>query len=184
MQAGPGKLNGPLSVLVYLVIQFYPTLLFPRNLIITELYRNPDGIESALCGGKSHEFIEIINPGPDTFFVDNFFLSDGNEADSILPFGMIISGHDSCVTNQSFLAPGQIGLILDSDYKVAVEKQGCVLPISKGTVLFTCADAELGNGLSDDDGILYIKEAETVSIRLCVCSLITSWNQNHRFQQR
>lgn len=157
MQAGPGKLNGPLSVLVYLVIQFYPTLLFPRNLIITELYRNPDGIESALCGGKSHEFIEIINPGPDTFFVDNFFLSDGNEADSILPFGMIISGHDSCVTNQSFLAPGQIGLILDSDYKVAVEKQGCVLPISKGTVLFTCADAELGNGLSDDDGILLYK---------------------------
>jgi len=154
---GPGKLNGSHSVLVNLVIIFYPFLLFPRNLIITELYRNPDGLESVLCGGKSHEFVEIFNAGPDTFFVDNFFLSDGIETDSILPFGMTINGHDSCITDQAFLAPGQIGLILDSDYKIAVEKQGCRLPISKGTVLFTCADAELGNGLSDDDGILLYK---------------------------
>jgi len=154
---GPGKLKGFHSVLVNLVIIFYPFLLFSRNLIVTELYRNPNGLESELCGGKSHEFVEIFNPGPDTFIVDNFFLSDGSETDSILPFGTIISGHDSCVADQSFLAPGQIGLILDSDYKVAVEKQGCVLPIGKGVILFTCADAELGNGLSDDDGILLYK---------------------------
>lgn len=157
MQAGPGKLNGSHSVLVNFVIVFYPFLLFSQNLIITELYRNPDGLESALCGGKSHEFVEIINPGPDTFFVDNFFLSDGSETDSVFPFGMAIGGHDSCVADQPFLAPGQIGLILDSDYKIAVERQGCALPIRKGTLLFTCSDTELGNGLSDDDGILLYK---------------------------
>lgn len=173
MRSGPGKLNGSHSVLVNLVIIFYPILLFSQDLIITELYRNPDGIESVLCGGKSHEFVEIINPGPDTFFVDNFFLSDGVETDSILPFGMIISGHDSCVTNQPFLAPGQIGLILDSDYKVAVEKQGCALPISKGVVLFTCADAELGNGLSDDEGILLYKGSRN-RIDSIVCLLSDS----------
>ncbi len=157
MQAGQGKLNGSIPVLLHLVIIFCPVPLFAQTLIITELYRNPNGLESVLCGGKSHEFVEVLNPGPDTFFINNFFLSDGTETDSILPFGMVISSHDSCIADQPFLAPGQIALILDSDYKVAVEKQGCALQISKGTILFTCDDAELGNGLSDDDGILLYK---------------------------
>jgi len=168
---GPDKLNGSNSVLVFLVIIFCPFLLFSQKLIITELYRNPDGLESVLCGGKSHEFVEIINLGSDTFFIDNLFLSDGNEADSILPFGMPVNGHDLCVVDQPFLASGQIGLILDSDYKTAVEKLGCALPISKGTVLFSCADAELGNGLSDDDGILLYKgSSNNIDSIICLLS--------------
>lgn len=173
VHAGPGKLNGSHSVLVNLVILFYPCIVFSQNLLITELYRNPYGSESALCGGMSHEFIELTNFGTDTFFLSNIFLSDGNETDSVLPFGVAINGHDSCIIDQAYIAPGQTGLILDSDYKLAVEKQGCPLPIKNRTILLRCADTELGNGLSDDDGILLYRGSRN-RIETIICLLSDS----------
>ncbi|HEX3020363.1 MAG TPA: lamin tail domain-containing protein [Chitinispirillaceae bacterium] len=171
MQAGPGKLNLHHSVLVNLVMLFYPCLLFSQKLIITELYRNPVGTESALCAGMSHEFIEITNIGTDTLFISNLFLSDGNEADSILPFDIQLVDHDSCISGQSFIAPGQIGLILDPDYQKAIEKQRCNLPVKNAPILFRSSDNELGNGLSDDDGILIYRGSRNhVDSIICLVS--------------
>jgi hypothetical protein len=150
------------SILFGLVILHSTALLYSHNLYITELYRNPPGLESAICGGASHEFIEIANLGNDTFRIDGLFNSDGNEEDSILPFSVKIPGHENCITNQKFLAPGQIGLILDPDYLVAVSKNGCHLPIKEQAVLFKCSDSELGNGLADDDGVVLYYGTKTV----------------------
>lgn len=153
MQACPGKLNGFHSVLFGLLIFTCHPLLFAQHLIVTEIHRNPSGSETALCAGASHEFIEITNFDDDTFFIDNLFVTDGSESDTVITFGYL-KNHESCITDQRFIAPGQIALILDSDYKLAIGKDGCNLPIKSGTVLFRCSDNEIGNGLSDDDGLL------------------------------
>lgn len=171
MKACPGRLNSFLSVLFGYAIFTCHYCVFSQNLIITELFRNPSGPETALCAGASHEFIEITNFGTDTFFIDNFFISDGTESDTIIPFGYDLPGIENCFIDQKYIAPGQIALILDSDYSKAVQSNNCGFSIHSGTVLLRCSDAELGNGLTDDEGVLLYKGTrQNIDSVICIIS--------------
>ena len=90
------------------------------QILITELYRDPPGSESSLCGGASHEFIEILNIGTDTFKINNLFITDGMESDSVIPLREKLSMHPKCIYNRRFICPGQFALILDPDYSEAL----------------------------------------------------------------
>ena len=141
------------------VISFVPADAYNGGVVISELHRDPFGSESAMPGGRSHEFIEITNLGADTFFIDSLFISDGVESDSVIAMRSKIPGHEQCLVQQRFLAPGQVALILDPDYAHAAQEYPLSrFAIKEGTVLFCNGDAELGgNGLAGNDGILLYK---------------------------
>ncbi|MFW5812810.1 MAG: lamin tail domain-containing protein [Fibrobacterota bacterium] len=128
---------------------------YALGVVITEVHRDPVGRESDIPGGRSHEFVEIANLGKDTFCLGNLFLTDGMDADSVIPFENPLAGHDDCIFNVGCISPGGVALILDRDYEEALEiDPGSALPISPQTVILTVSDGDLGNGLSADDGVL------------------------------
>lgn len=131
------------------------------EIVITELQRDPAGSESSLCGGLSHEFVEITNFGPETLFISNLFITDGNESDSIIPCNAANSAHQHCIYGKRLLTPGQTALILDPDYHIAADSLSCTMKIADGTVLWQCGDNEIGNGLASNDGIIIYKGTRT-----------------------
>jgi hypothetical protein len=141
-------------------------ILFPvqafAQVMITEIQRNPAGAESASPGGLSHEFVEITNFGIDTFRIDSLFLTDGAESDAIIAWPDSLPAHRDCITGVTALAPGRTALILDPDYAAAIAANpGSRLPIRPATLLLRTEDADLGNGLANDDGILLYKGTKT-----------------------
>jgi hypothetical protein len=125
--------------------------------LITEILRDPAGSESSLCGGESHECVEITNFGPESLFISNLFITDGNEADSIISCNSVLPGHENCLYGRKFLSPGQSALILDPDYRLAIDSLHCSMPIADSTIIWQCGDNEIGNGLSSPDGIVIYK---------------------------
>lgn len=143
------------------------------EIIISEIFRDPEGPETALGAGKSHEFIEIFNYGDDTFFIDSLFLTDGGEADSIIPWNKPLPQHLHQTISSRFLLPSQIALILDQDYSDAIAQDpSCRLPVSDSALLLMCGDAELGgNGLSASEGVMIYKGTRnTINSVICYIS--------------
>jgi hypothetical protein len=139
------------------------------QVIISELQRDPAGSETASPGGASHEFIEITNFGIDTVTLDSLCLSDGAESDTVVPWPAALTIHPDCIFGSTVLPPGRSALILDRDYVSAVDSvPSSRLPIRAGTVLMTIGDAELGNGLANDDGVVIYKGTRSL-IRRVVC---------------
>jgi hypothetical protein len=125
------------------------------SLVISELYRDPFGAESALGGGVSHEFIEITNISQDTVLLEHLMLTDGSDVDSVVPWQGVLRGCDSCRVESMWLAPSQRALILDRDYDPAVyANPQCTFTIDPGTVVLTVNDSDIGNGLQSDDGVI------------------------------
>jgi hypothetical protein len=145
-----------------------------QEIVITELYRDPPGAESALCGGASHEFVEFLNIGIDTFWIDNLFLSDGMESDSIIPLKKAPSFHQNCIINRKYLCPGQFALILDPDYSELSIVNDCAFAISDSTILVQTGDKELGNGLSSDDGVVLYKGTKKEIIEIIAAAADSS----------
>jgi len=143
---------------------------FPQ-VLITELQRDPAGGETALPGGLSHEFVEITNLGSDTVGLDSLCLTDGAESDTVVPWPFPLPIHGDCVIGSTELLPGRTALILDRDYPAAVDSAASSrLPIRAGTVLLTVGDAELGNGLAADDGMVIYKGTKTLIRRIVCCA--------------
>jgi hypothetical protein len=143
-------------------IPLLATFVFARiaasQIFITEIQRDPQGGESASPGGASHEFIEIVNFGIDTFRIDSLFLSDGVESDAVIPWPDSLPQHRDCILKTSTLAPGGTAIILDPDYPAAISAvPASRLPIRASTLLLRTEDAEVGNGLASDDGIFIYK---------------------------
>lgn len=140
------------------------------QVIITELLRNPQGAESSLGGGLSHEFIEITNIGIDTVLLTNLLLTTGSSVDTIIATDTPIPGHETCAYAQRYLAPGSVALILDADYRAAVTaNQACRLSIAPNTVILQGADAAFGqSGLTSTDGIaLFRGTKKQIDTLLC-----------------
>ncbi|MBN1760753.1 MAG: lamin tail domain-containing protein [Chitinispirillaceae bacterium] len=144
------------------------------RVIVSELYRDPPGVESDTSGGGgSHEFIELTNLGPDTFFITDLYVTNGLEADSVIPEETIIPGNENCRFDSRSLPPGMIALILDPDYRTAVAadfSRAFVLPDS--TLLLRCGDREFGpSGLAGTHGVLlYRGSKSTIDSSICSAS--------------
>jgi hypothetical protein len=126
---------------------------------VTEVLKNPAGNEDTIPGGKSHEFIEITNIGDVTLTIDSMFLFDGGEIDSIVPWRDTLPQLRSCLLDARIIAPGRTALVLDRDYALAPKASWFV--IDSGTIILTTNDADLGNSLAEDDGVLIYKGTKT-----------------------
>jgi len=141
------------------------------RVIITELQRDPAGGETSMPGGASHEFIEITNLGVDTVALDSLCLTDGVESDTVVPWPAALPIHGDCITGSTVLPPGGTALILDRDYSAAVDSVASSrLPVRAGAALLTVGDAELGNGLAGDDGVMLYKGTKTFISRIVCCA--------------
>ncbi|MBN1575973.1 MAG: lamin tail domain-containing protein [Chitinispirillaceae bacterium] len=145
----------------------------PAQLIVSELYRDPTGAETALGGGKSHEFVEIANLGPDSLALDSLFISNGLEADSIVPVRDTLLGHGLCLYGSRAIAPGAVALILDPDYRSAIaEDTSRRFSLPAGTVLLQCGDGEFGSGgLAADHGVIVYRGMKS-RIDTILCSAV------------
>ncbi|MBN2189516.1 MAG: lamin tail domain-containing protein [Chitinispirillaceae bacterium] len=153
---------------VALMLLFLCFSAMPR-IMITELQRDPAGAESSSPGGASHEFVELTNFGIDTVTLDSLCLTDGVEADTVVPWPSALPMHPGGVTGSLLLPPGLSALILDRDYMSAVDSvPSSLLSLRDGTVLITVGDADLGSGLAADDGLVIYKGTRTL-MRRVVC---------------
>ncbi|MBN1983451.1 MAG: lamin tail domain-containing protein [Chitinivibrionales bacterium] len=130
--------------------------------LISEVMKDPIGGESSIPGGASHEFIEIINIGCDTFFFSSIFLSDGYTSDSLFAWTKPLPNHSQCCFNRPFLLPGQVGCIMDRDYSQS--------PIDRfyafcdSTVILTTSSASLAGGLTETKGIFLYRGTKNLIV--------------------
>ena len=143
------------------------------QLIVSELYRDPPGTESSLGGGASHEFVEITNLGPRAVALDSLFITNGLEADSIIPIRDTLPGHEQCGYNSSTIVPGVTAVILDPDYRRAIDEDGSRrFPLPVGTILLQCGDGEFGaGGLAADHGVVIYRGTKN-RIDTLLCSAV------------
>lgn len=90
------------------------------------------------------EFVEIYNAGGSSVDLDGFFLTDGDEQDTLQAFG----------TSTTVLAPGAYAVIVDPDYTG-------VYTIDPSVVLLTTGDTEVGNGLTTSDHVTLLEDDGT-----------------------
>lgn len=146
-----------------------------RELIaITEIMRNPAGLESAAPGGASHEYVEIANLGTVPLRIDSLFIGDRKDADSVLPYTDPHGRHPNCRTNARTIAPGGIAVVLDPDYDEAVALDASTAyPFADSTILLVVGDNHLGDagGLSQTEGVyVYIGSRDSVQRILAVAA--------------
>jgi len=136
---------------------------------ITELLRNPAGLETAAPGGRSHEFVEVANLGTVPLSLDSLYLSDGLDADSVIPWTDPHRYHPGCLTGARVLPPGRTAVIIDPEYDSAVGLDRLsAYGFADSTVLWTVGDNHLGDysNLAETDGVYLYKGAATTATRL------------------
>lgn len=158
------------TVISYL-LSFSISIPAAERIAITEALKDPIGLESECPGGKSHEFIEIINLGSDTFKIDNLFLSDGSTVDSIIPWQNPVSWHTNCSFNRTIILPGQFALILDRDY--VGSPSSSYFTIADSTVILTVDASSLAGGLTTTKGLFLYRGTED-SIADSLASMLDS----------
>ena len=144
--------------LFFCLLSFSAPVSAKTRVAITEVLKDPIGLESECPGGKSHEFIEIANLGSDTLRIDSLFLSDGSTVDSVIPWQFPLSWHPNCCFNRDYILPGQFALILDRDYEGA--PQGSYFTIADSTVIVTVDASSLAGGLTTTKGLFLYKGAD------------------------
>jgi len=145
------------AVFLFTALAFVPAAA-AGPIVVTEIHRDPAGRETDMPGGASHEFVEITNLGGEPFSLDSLFLSDGVDRDSVIAVAAPIRAHPGCRYGMRVLPPGACAVILDKNYDSTVSLHpSAAFPIADSAVLLTVADADLGNGLAADDGIVLYK---------------------------
>ncbi len=124
-------------------------------LVITEILKDPQGLESAKPGGASHEFIEVANFGTDTFRFEGVLLTDGQEQDSLIPWDLPLPPCLGCIKTSTALGPGGVALILDKNYGDSGLPSNSYYSLPEGVLLLRTTDSELGggSGLSGNEGV-------------------------------
>ena len=161
----------------WLLRRLLPLLLIGTNvsarLVITEIYRDPPGTETALGGGGSHEFIELTNLGPDTIPLEGIWITNGRGADTVMAVEDTIPGHHG-IYNAEQLEPGEIAVILDPDYRAAVSqdsRRSFDLRLSSTVLLTIGDDAFGGSGLAGTHGIAcYRGTRNSIDTLLCIAA--------------
>ena len=120
------------------------------QVFVSEVERNPVGSESTSPGGKSHEYIELVNLSNDTLFVDSMILTDGVVEDRLIS-----------IEDDSLFLPGTVLLILDPDYIKLNHKSP--LDIDTTALVCTINHTSLCGGLTTSDGFRIEYSGKTVA---------------------
>ncbi len=116
---------------------------------ISEIERNPIGSESAAPGGKSHEYIELVNLSSDTFTIDSLSIFDGVTEDQLVSI------------DDTLLLPGKVLLILDKDYFSIAEHSP--IDYHSSAIISTVERSTICGGLTTTDGFIVQYRGDTVA---------------------
>lgn len=123
----------------YILLHLTLIITLSAQIFISEIERNPPGSESTAPGGKSHEYVELVNLSRDTLYIDSMVLTDGVVRDQLVSR-----------SGARLFTPGAVLLILDPDYFPLAE----TLPINTAdATVATINHSSLCGGLSGSDGI-------------------------------
>jgi hypothetical protein len=135
------------------------------QIVITEIERNPAGYANEIPGGNSNKFIEISNTGFDTVEIVGLSVSNNAESSYITTFRDTLD--EFCAhTDQSFLAPGQIGILLDPNYTDEANDRpyqfgsDCVLFSTQTRTFFSDFTRSSGVALQNDADSIYAVVAD------------------------
>jgi hypothetical protein len=134
----------------------YFFLLLFSSVCINEVMSNPLGSGGAGSPEDRNEFVEIFNVGPDAIDLDNWWITDFDAVDIVVPF-ISFSGNSNTV-----LMPGEFALIMDPEYVNSGDNH---MPYGKpACVLLTVGNTTIGNELTTTDSIALISpDGDTVS---------------------
>jgi len=143
-------------ILICVVFVIFPVF---SQLKVSEVMRNPIGSETEAPGGRSHEYIEVVNLGDDAMNLVGMKIFDGVVFDEIIeiPRGTISQG----LSGVRELKSGQIGLILDRDIFPIYDLYPLNIPDS--VAIFTINHASICGGLSADDGFIILNGNDTIA---------------------
>ncbi len=111
------------------------------QIFISEIERNPQGPETEIPGGKSHEYIELVNLSEDTIAIASLAIFDGAMRDQLIP-----------KRGGSLFRPGTVLIILDPDY-FPVESL-YPIGIDPSALIATVSHSSMCGGLTGTDGFL------------------------------
>lgn len=138
---------------------------------ISEIMRDPLGNESVIGGGKSNEFVEFTNFGPETLALGNLFISNGITVDSIIPFAAFTTECTSCKCTATILAPGHAALIFDKEY--LSDQNAYRYSLDTNATILTVNHIDLLGGITANDG-LFIYRGTRSSIDSVICTALDS----------
>jgi hypothetical protein len=134
------------------------------SVVINEVMYDPRGPESS--AGLYNEAVEIYNPTDTTVCLTSWRIKDRYDEDLIIPFPdtSILSSCPLCVLS-TCIPPMGFGVILDRDYTNPSSPDPMPYSFPSGTVLMSVNDAQIGNGLSQNDTLYLINTSgDTVDI--------------------
>jgi hypothetical protein len=121
--------------------------------------RNPVGRSADVGGGRTHQYIELLNLGDETVSVEGMRLWTGAVFNNILPIekGAISQG----ISGVSEIKSGQIAMILDRDIIPIYDQYSLDIPDS--VVVLTVNLVQICNGFAANDGFVVLNGNDTVA---------------------
>jgi len=125
------------------------------SVVINEVMYNPRGPESS--AGLYNEAIEIYNEADSTVCLNGWIIKDRHDADLIVeyPDTAIYRVCPGCVISLC-IPPKGFAVILDRDYTNPSSPDPTPYTFPSGTVIMSVNDAQIGNGLSQNDTLYLI----------------------------
>lgn len=121
--------------LIFFLTLVFPPILFPQQILITEIMYDLDGADSP------NEFVEIFNPSEtDSLDLTGWTIRDRSSTDALNDSGYGLK-----------IPPLSHGLILEGDYSFLSGIYLDIIP--ENTVLIKVDDSSIGNGLSASDSL-------------------------------
>lgn len=158
-----GKIKKELNLYFCKILVFLIFIIFPAfsqiNLKISEVMRNPVGSETEIPGGRSHEYIEVVNLGDESIILAGMKIFDGLVIDEIIEISANTISQGLCGVRE--LKPGQIGLILDKEIFPIYAQFPLNIPDS--AAVFTINHSTICGGFSADDGFVILNGNDTVA---------------------
>ena len=126
---------------------------------VSEVMRNPLGGRNDIGGGRTHQYIEIVNMGNESVSIDGMRIFTGAVFNNILPLerGQIPRG----ITGTSEIKPGQKAIILDREIIPIFEQFPLNIPDS--AVVLTVNLVSIAGGFAANDGFVIIRENDTLA---------------------
>ncbi|MEO0070066.1 MAG: lamin tail domain-containing protein [candidate division WOR-3 bacterium] len=133
-------------------------LIFPAQLVISEVMANPKGTSGAHMPEDRNEFVEVFNASGETIDLANYTITDGDATDKIVAWqdSAILSDNPSLVINSTLLKPGGYAVILDFEYTDTLASGGYVRPYRFGdsTLILTTGNTTIGDELANNDPLV------------------------------
>jgi hypothetical protein len=147
------------NLMRFFVIVFLISFELFAQIKVSEVMRNPVGRKTDVGGGRTHQYIEIVNLGGEAVSISGMRLFTGAIIDSILPIPKNAISQGTSGTSE--IKPGQIAMILDREI---IDVYGQFpLNIPDTVVVLTVNHVSICGGFAANDGFVILNGNDTIA---------------------